>query len=127
MQKTLIILAVIVFSISALADSQKPLDKVATSKSCKKALQAVETSAWIPSQMVGAEHITINSELAEIAYMHIPDEFTKPDDIVVEATQNGSNYEITYNDLLNSSFMGEKTYMLPNGDIISFYIVAVIH
>ena len=77
--------------------------------------------------MRDADFVVIDGNLFETEYLRVPDEFTVPDDIVLEAKRGEIEIMLTRDEIDDAQHVGEGVYRLKNGAHLRFVSSATIH
>ncbi|MEP7063477.1 MAG: hypothetical protein ABI881_13990 [Betaproteobacteria bacterium] len=77
--------------------------------------------------MHDSDFVLIDGVVCETEYLRVPDEYTAPDDVVLEATSGDSDYEFTRADFDGAQDMGEGIYKLSSGRLLRFLSSATLH
>jgi hypothetical protein len=77
--------------------------------------------------MRDADFVVIDGNLFEAEYLRVPDEFTVPDDIVLEAKRGEIEIMLTRDEIDDAQHVGEGVYRLKNGAHLRFVSSATIH
>lgn len=77
--------------------------------------------------MRGADYVVIDGVLFETAYLRVPDEFTVPDDVVLEAHHGETEIDMTRAEIEDAVGLGEGVFRLKSGSLVRFLSSAVIH
>lgn len=77
--------------------------------------------------MRDADFVVIDGNLFETEYLRVPDEFTVPDDIVLEAKRGETEIMLTRDEIDDAQHVGEGVYRLKNGAHLRFVSSATIH
>ena len=77
--------------------------------------------------MHGADYVLIDGVMFETAYLRVPDEFTVPDDVVLEATRGDDEVAFTREDVDDAESLGEGVYRLKSGSLLQFLTSATVH
>src|SRR5438105_12090687 len=77
--------------------------------------------------MDGADFVLIDGVIFQTEYLRVPDEFTVPEDVVLEAKHGDSEVALTRDDVDDAEFIGEGVYRLKSGTMVRFLTSATIH
>jgi len=77
--------------------------------------------------MQDAKFVQVNGRMFVTGYLCLPDESLVGDDIVLEATSDDSEYELTLNEVKDADQIGPGVYRLQSGAILCFLISATVH
>jgi len=77
--------------------------------------------------MHDSDFVLIDGVVCETEYLRVPDEFTVPDDVVLEATSGDTEFTFTSADFDGAQPMGEGVYRLVNGRLLRFLSSATLH
>ena len=77
--------------------------------------------------MHGADFVLVDGVVFQTAYLRIPDEYTVPDDVVLEATREGDEVAFTRDDVDDAESLGEGVYRLKSGALLQFLTTATVH
>jgi hypothetical protein len=77
--------------------------------------------------MHDADFVLIDGMVCETEYLRVPDEFTVPDDVVLEAKHGETEFAFTCADLDGAQHLGEGVYRLQNGHLLRFLASATVH
>ncbi|MBS0319678.1 MAG: hypothetical protein JSR18_03990 [Proteobacteria bacterium] len=74
-----------------------------------------------------AAFVLIDGLICEAAYTRVPDEYTEPDDVVLEATHGDMEFAFTRADFDGAEQTGEGQYRLATGRELRFFSTATVH
>ena len=77
--------------------------------------------------MHGSDFVLIDGVVCETDYLRVPDEYTAPDDVVLEATSGDTEFAFTCADFEGAEAMGDGVYRLHNGRLLRFLTSATLH
>jgi hypothetical protein len=77
--------------------------------------------------MQDAKFVQVNGRMFVTGYLCLPDESLVDDDIVLEATSDESEFELTFNEVRNADQIGPGVYRLKSGAVLCFLISATVH
>ena len=77
--------------------------------------------------MQGADFVLIDGVICETEYLRVPDEFTVPDDVVLEAKNGDTEFAFTCADFDDAQHLGDGVYRLSNGRLLRFLSSATLH
>jgi hypothetical protein len=77
--------------------------------------------------MRDADFVVIDGNVFETEYLRVPDEFTVPDDIVLEAKRGEIEIMLTRGEIDDAQHVGEGVYRLKSGAHLRFVSSATIH
>ncbi|MEP7083127.1 MAG: hypothetical protein ABI854_00210 [Betaproteobacteria bacterium] len=77
--------------------------------------------------MQDAKFIQVNGQMFVTGYLCLPDDTLVGDDIVLEATSDESDFELTLNEVRDADRIGPGVYRLTSGAIVCFLNSATIH
>ena len=77
--------------------------------------------------MNDADYVVIDGVMFQTGYLRIPDEFTAPDDVVLEARRGETEIDLTRGEIDDAVLLGEGVCRLKSGSIVRFLTSAVIH
>lgn len=77
--------------------------------------------------MAGADYVVIDGVVFEAAYLRVPDEFTTPDDVVLEVRSGDTEFDLTHAEIDGAVGLGEGVFRLKNGSLVRFLTSAVVH
>ena len=77
--------------------------------------------------MDNADFVLIDGVVFETEYVRVPDEFTVPDDVVLEAKHGETEIELTRAEIDDAEHVGEGVYRLKSGAHLRFLCGATIH
>ena len=77
--------------------------------------------------MQDSKFIQVNGEMFVTGYLCLPDDTLVGDDIVLEATSDESDFELTLNEVRDANQIGPGVYRLRSGAIVCFLNSATIH
>jgi len=77
--------------------------------------------------MNDADYVVIDGVMFQTGYLRIPDEFTAPDDVVLEARSGETEIDLTRGEIDDAVQLGEGVFRLKSGSIVRFLTSAVIH
>lgn len=79
------------------------------------------------STMHDADFVLIDGVVCETEYTRVPDEFTMPDDVVLEAKHGDMEYAFTCADFEGAQTIGEGMLRLVTGHELRFFSAATVH
>jgi len=75
-----------------------------------------------------ADLVQFNDEVLQPDYLRVPDETANKDDILLECQlRDGSELDLTLDELSNAQYLGEGAYLLRNRGVVKFLQVAAVH
>jgi len=77
--------------------------------------------------MGDADFVVIDGVVFAADYLRVPDEFTTPDDVVVEARHGDTEIDLTRAEIEGAEGVGGGMFRLKNGSIVRFLSSAVLH
>ncbi len=77
--------------------------------------------------MAGADYVVIDGVVFQTAYMRVPDEYTTPEDVVLEARSGDTEVDLTHAEIEGAVRLGEGIFRLRNGSVVRFLTSAVVH
>ncbi|MDR0587878.1 MAG: hypothetical protein LBG61_02730 [Burkholderiales bacterium] len=77
--------------------------------------------------MRDAAFVFINGEIFQASYVRVPDETTVPDDIVLEATRDNSEVELTRLDIDQAVALNAGFFKLKSGMVVRFLPASTLH
>lgn len=77
--------------------------------------------------MQDAKFVQVNGRMFVTGYLCLPDDTLVGDDIVLEATSDDSDFELTLNEVRDADQIGPGVYRLKSGAVVCFLISATIH
>jgi hypothetical protein len=77
--------------------------------------------------MNDADYVVIDGVMFQTGYLRIPDEFTAPDDVVLEARRGETEIDLTRGEIDDAVLLGEGFFRLKSGSIVRFLTSAVVH
>jgi hypothetical protein len=77
--------------------------------------------------MNDADYVVIDGVMFQTGYLRIPDEFTAPDDVVLEARRGETEIDLTRGEIDDAVLLGEGVFRLKSGSIVRFLTSAVVH
>ena len=77
--------------------------------------------------MQDAKFVQVNGRMFVTGYLCLPDDTLVGDDIVLEATSDDSDFELTLNEVRDADQIGPGVYRLKSGSVVCFLISATIH
>ena len=81
----------------------------------------------VADAMDNADFVLIDGIMCETAYVRVPDEFTVPDDVVLEVTHGENEFAFTRADFEGAEHIGEGVFRLQNGRQLRFLASATLH
>jgi len=85
------------------------------------------TESKLIYMMNDADFVVIDGVMFQTGYLRIPDEFTAPDDVVLEARRGETEIDLTRGEIDDAVLLGEGVFRLKSGSIVRFLTSAVIH
>jgi hypothetical protein len=77
--------------------------------------------------MHGADFVLIDGVIFQTEYLRVPDEYTVPEDVVLEAKHGDNDVTFTRDDVDDAELIGEGVYRLKSGSLVRFLTSATIH
>ena len=77
--------------------------------------------------MHDADFVLVDGIIFRTEYLRVPDEFTVPEDVVLEAKHGDNEIAFTRDDVDDAEFVGEGLYRLKSGAMVCFLTSATIH
>jgi hypothetical protein len=77
--------------------------------------------------MHDADFVLIDGIVCETEYLRVPDEFTVPDDVVLEAKHGDTEFAFTRADFDGAQHLGDGVFRLSSGRQLRFFSSATIH
>lgn len=77
--------------------------------------------------MQDAKFIQVNGRMFMTGYLCLPDMSLVGDDIVLEATSDDSEFELTLNEVRDADQIGPGVYRLKSGAVLCFLNSATVH
>ena len=77
--------------------------------------------------MQDAKFVQVNGRMFVTGYLCLPDDTLVGDDIVLEATSDDSDFELTLNEVRDADQIGPGVYRLKSGAVVCFLNSATIH
>ena len=77
--------------------------------------------------MQDAKFVQVNGRMFVTGYLCLPDDSLVDDDIVLEATSDDSEYELTFNEVRGADQIGPGVFRLKSGAVICFLNYATVH
>ena len=77
--------------------------------------------------MQDAKFVQVNGRMFVTGYLCLPDESLVGDDIVLEATSDDSEFELTLNEVRDADQIGPGVYRLKSGAVVCFLNSATVH
>lgn len=77
--------------------------------------------------MHDSDFVLIDGVVCETEYLRVPDEYTVPDDVVLEAKSGDTEFAFTCGDFEGAKDMGDGVYRLSSGSLLRFLSSATLH
>jgi hypothetical protein len=77
--------------------------------------------------MNDADYVVIDGVMFQTGYLRIPNEYTAPDDVVLEARRGETEIDLTRGEIDDAVLLGEGVFRLKSGSIVRFLTSAVVH
>lgn len=77
--------------------------------------------------MQEAKFVQVNGQMFVTGYLCLPDEVLVGDDIVLEATSEDTEYELTFDEVRDADQIGPGVYRLKSGAVLCFLGSATVH
>lgn len=74
-----------------------------------------------------ASYVQIDEAVFSADYLHAPDEFTRPDDVLVEGTRDDSELLLIQRDFEGATLDDDGDIVLADGTIVRFLRSAMVH
>lgn len=81
----------------------------------------------VADAMHDADFVVIDGVMCQADYLRVPDEFTVPDDVVLEATHGDTEFAFTCADLDGAQHLGDGVFRLSTGHQLRFLSSATVH
>ena len=98
-----------------------------TSKPPSLAPDAAKFRDLLAVAMNEASFVQVDSDVFSADYLHAPDEFTRPDDVLVEGTHENSELLLIERDFDGASLDDDGDILLKDGTLIRFLRSARVH
>lgn len=77
--------------------------------------------------MQDAKFVQVNGQMFVTGYLCLPDEALVGDDIVLEATSDDTEYELTFDEVRDADQIGPGVFRLKSGAVLCFLNSATVH
>ena len=77
--------------------------------------------------MQDTKFVQVNGRMFVTGYLCLPDDSLVDDDIVLEATSDDSEFELTLNEVRDADQIGPGVYRLKSGAVLCFLNSATVH
>ena len=77
--------------------------------------------------MNDASYVQIDEAVFSADYLHAPDEFTRPDDVLVEGTRDDAELLLLQRDFEGATLDDDGDIVLADGTIVRFLRSAMVH
>jgi hypothetical protein len=77
--------------------------------------------------MQDTKFVQVNGRMFVTGYLCLPDDSLVGDDIVLEATSDDSEFELTLNEVRDADQIGHGVYRLKSGAVLCFLNSATVH
>jgi len=77
--------------------------------------------------MRDADYVMVDGVVFATDYLRVPDEFTVADDVVLEASSDDAEIDMTRAELEGAVDIGEGMFRLRSGSVVRFLAGAVLH
>jgi len=77
--------------------------------------------------MSDAAFVQVDDAVFTADYLHAPDEFTRPDDVLVEGTRDDQELLLIHRDFDGAKLSGDGEICLRDGTLIRFLRPAAVH
>ncbi|MBK8740604.1 MAG: hypothetical protein IPM02_14265 [Betaproteobacteria bacterium] len=77
--------------------------------------------------MQDSKFVQVNGQMFVTGYLCLPDDSLVGDDIVLEATSEDAEYELTFSEVRDADQIGPGVYRLKSGAILCFLSSATVH
>ena len=77
--------------------------------------------------MQDSKFVQVNGRMFVTGYLCLPDDSLVGDDIVLEATSDDSEFELTLDEVRNADQIGPGVYRLKSGSVLCFLNSATVH
>lgn len=74
-----------------------------------------------------ASYVQIDEAVFSADYLHAPDEFTRPDDVLVEGTRDDAELLLIQRDFEGATLDDDGDIVLADGTIVRFLRSAMVH
>jgi hypothetical protein len=81
----------------------------------------------LATSMNDADFVLIDGVVCETEYTRVPDEYTQPDDVVLEAKHGDLEFAFICADFDGAEQIGEGMYRLSSGRELRFFSTATMH
>ncbi len=90
-------------------------------------MNARELPELLSVVMNEASFIQVGGAVFSADYLHAPDEYTLPDDVLVEASGPGAELILTKRDFEGAQLIGQSDIVLADGTVVRFLRSASVH
>ena len=77
--------------------------------------------------MHGADFVLIDGMVFSAEYLRAPDEFTVPDDVLMELRAGDTELAFTHDELADAVYVGDGAFRLKSGSMLRFLVSATVH
>ena len=77
--------------------------------------------------MQDAKYVQVDGHLFTTGYLRLPDDTLRSDDIVLEATSEDNELELTFEDVRDANQLEPGVYRLRSGSILCFLTPPTVH
>ncbi|MFN3629163.1 MAG: hypothetical protein ACK4XK_03740 [Casimicrobiaceae bacterium] len=92
-----------------------------------EALPRAVLSRVLSAAMSNASHVVVGGVVFSADYLQLPDEFTQPDDVLVEGSGEQADLLLTQRDFEGARLIGEADLALADGTVVRFLRSASVH
>ncbi|MCS6997057.1 MAG: hypothetical protein NZ533_08925 [Casimicrobiaceae bacterium] len=89
--------------------------------------QEAAFTGMLAAAMQDASHVLVGGEVFSADYLQLPDEFTQPDDVLVEGSGVGHDLLLTRRDFDGARRVGPSDIVLADGTLVRFLRAASVH
>jgi hypothetical protein len=75
----------------------------------------------------GADFVLVDGAVFATEYLRVPDEDTRPDDVVLEARHGDDELSLTLGELDAAESLGEGVFRLRTGELLRLLSQATVH
>lgn len=75
----------------------------------------------------GADYVLFEGVVFATEYSRMPDEDTRPDDVVLEARRGDAELSLTLGEIAEAEFLGEGNFRLRSGEVLRLLSQVTLH
>jgi hypothetical protein len=90
-------------------------------------LSGMNLPASLANALDGADFVLFDGVVFETEYLRVPDEDTRSDDVVLEASRGDAELSLTLEEIAAADFLGEGIFRLKSGETLRLLSQVTLH